>query len=181
LDQVQTFMPTPMAMATTMYHTRKNPLHKVSADSEVVETARSGKIRRIHKAFLRYQDPDNWPILREALLKMGRGDLIGNGDRHLIPSWTASEGSGNGGAELRRQSSAPGTPDKFKSGPQARAQTGGPRANALTGSLTAKAAQDSKVRPSILSTIKTKAKPNAPAKAAAKPARNAASSRGGRK
>ena len=53
LDQVQTFMPTPMAMATTMYHSRKNPLRKVTADSEVVETARSGKIRRTHKAFLR--------------------------------------------------------------------------------------------------------------------------------
>jgi uncharacterized radical SAM protein YgiQ len=85
LDQVQTFMPTPMAQATTMYHSRKNPLHKVTADSEVVETARSGKVRTLHKAFLRYHDPENWPILREGLQKMGRSDLIGNGPRHLIP------------------------------------------------------------------------------------------------
>ncbi len=85
LDQVQTFMPTPMAMATTMYHTRKNPLHKVSEDSEVVETARAGKIRTLHKAFLRYHDPENWPILRDALQRMGRSDLIGNSDRCLIP------------------------------------------------------------------------------------------------
>ncbi|MCH8618383.1 YgiQ family radical SAM protein [Undibacterium sp. TS12] len=86
LDQVQTFMPTPMALATTMYHTRKNPLKKVTADSEVVETARSGKIRKLHKALLRYHAPENWEIIHEALIRMGRRDLIGSGPRHLIPS-----------------------------------------------------------------------------------------------
>ena len=90
LDQVQTFTPTPMAMATTMYHTRKNPLHKVTEDSEVVETARSGKVRTLHKAFLRFHDPENWPILRDALVRMGRSDLIGSGEKCLVPR---SEGS----------------------------------------------------------------------------------------
>ena len=85
LDQVQTFMPTPMALATTMYHTRKNPLRKVTADSETVETVRVGKVRKLHKAFLRYHDPENWEILREALQRMGRADLIGSGERHLVP------------------------------------------------------------------------------------------------
>jgi uncharacterized radical SAM protein YgiQ len=85
LDQVQTFTPTPMAMATTMYHSGKNPLAKVTEESEVVETAKSGKTRKLHKAFLRYYDPENWPVLREGLKRMGRGDLIGNGERHLIP------------------------------------------------------------------------------------------------
>ncbi|ATE62613.1 YgiQ family radical SAM protein [Thauera sinica] len=85
LDQVQTFLPTPMAIATTMYHTRKNPLKKVSADSEAVETARAGRIRKLHKAFLRWHDPENWPLLREALKQMGRADLIGNGPRCLVP------------------------------------------------------------------------------------------------
>ena len=88
LDQVQTFLPTPMAMATAMYHSRKNPLHKISADSETVETVRTGKIRRLHKAFLRYHDPENWDMLREALQRMGRADLIGNSDRHLVPRYT---------------------------------------------------------------------------------------------
>jgi len=86
LDQVQTFMPTPMALATTMYHTRKNPLKKVTADSEVVETARSGKVRKLHKALLRYHAPENWEIIHEALVRMGRRDLIGSGSRHLIPA-----------------------------------------------------------------------------------------------
>lgn len=85
VDQVQTFLPTPMAMATTMYHTRKNPLKKVSAESEVVETARAGRIRKLHKAFLRWHDPENWPLLREALKQMGRVELIGNGPNCLVP------------------------------------------------------------------------------------------------
>ena len=85
LDQVQTFMPTPMALATTMYHTRKNPLRKVTADSETVETVRTGKIRKLHKAFLRYHDPANWENIREALQRMGRSDLIGSGLQHLVP------------------------------------------------------------------------------------------------
>lgn len=184
LDQVQTFMPTPMAMATTMYHTRKNPLRKVTVDSEVVETARSGKVRRTHKAFLRYQDPENWPILREALVAMGRADLIGNGDKHLIPAWSQSEGSGKAAAAPRLGGGAPGVPNQFKSGPSPRPggapPAQGARANALTGSLTARATSETKIRPSILDTIKTKKPAAAPA---GKPVRGAASSnaRGGRK
>jgi hypothetical protein len=45
------------------------------------------KVRRLHKAFLRYHDPANWPILRDALKRMGRADLIGNGQHHLIPAY----------------------------------------------------------------------------------------------
>jgi len=86
-DQVQTFLPSPMALATTMYHSEKNPLHRVSENSETIPTQRGLKIRRLHKAFLRYHDPDNWPLLRKALTNMGRSDLIGNGKRHLIPKW----------------------------------------------------------------------------------------------
>jgi uncharacterized radical SAM protein YgiQ len=87
LDQVQTFLPTPMALATAMWHSGKNPLRKVGRDSEEVAVVRAGRQRRLHKAFLRYHDAENWPLLREALNEMGRADLIGNGKRHLIPSW----------------------------------------------------------------------------------------------
>ena len=85
LDQVQTFLPTPMAMATTMYHTRKNPLRKISKDSETVETPRIGKIRKFHKALLRYHDPENWESIREGLKRMGRSELVGNAPQHLVP------------------------------------------------------------------------------------------------
>ena len=86
-DQVQTFYPSPMATATAMYHTGKNPLRKITRDSETVDIVRGEKRRRLHKAFLRYHDPNNWPLLREALKTMGRADLIGNGKHHLIPTF----------------------------------------------------------------------------------------------
>ncbi|MBK5970985.1 YgiQ family radical SAM protein [Thiorhodovibrio winogradskyi] len=85
LDQVQSFLPTPLSLATAMYHSERNPLKIVTADSEQVTVPRGQRQRRLHKAFLRYHDPDNWPLLREALTRMGRADLIGNGKRHLVP------------------------------------------------------------------------------------------------
>jgi uncharacterized radical SAM protein YgiQ len=153
LDQVQTFMPTPMAMATTMYHTRKNPLHKVTADSEVVETARSGKVRKAHKAFLRYYDPENWPILRETLKRMGRTDLIGNGDRHLVPPpGGRMDEIEHAPVERKRSVQAP-------SGKPQRAAAAAPkRTNERIPATTPFTAPPSKVRPSILSTIKAKPK-----------------------
>jgi uncharacterized radical SAM protein YgiQ len=86
-DQVQAFLPSPMATATAMYHSSKNPLKRVSRGSEEVVIPKGIKVRRLHKAFLRYHDPDNWPILRDALKRMGRADLIGNGKQHLIPAY----------------------------------------------------------------------------------------------
>ena len=86
-DQVQTFYPSPMATATAMYHTNKNPLRRITRDSETVDIVRGDKRRRLHKAFLRYHDANNWPLLREALKAMGRADLIGNGKHHLIPTF----------------------------------------------------------------------------------------------
>ncbi len=86
-DQVQTFYPSPMATATAMYHSGKNPLRKVTRDSEAVDIVKGERRRRLHKAFLRYHDANNWPLLREAIRRMGRSDLIGNGKHHLIPHW----------------------------------------------------------------------------------------------
>ena len=105
-DQVQTFLPSPMAVATAMYHSGKNPLKKVTPTSEVVSVAKGLRIRRLHKAFLRYHDANNWPLLRQALKRMGREDLIGNGKNHLIPLWQP-KGTGNT-SEVRRHGSYKG-------------------------------------------------------------------------
>jgi uncharacterized radical SAM protein YgiQ len=86
-DQVQAFLPSPMAIATAMYHSGLDTLHKVGRNADKIYIPKSVKQRRLHKAFLRYHDPNNWPLLREALREMGRGDLIGNGKHHLIPSF----------------------------------------------------------------------------------------------
>ncbi len=86
-DQVQAFLPSPMATATAMYHSGKNPLKRITRSSEEVVIPKGIKVRRLHKAFLRYHDPNNWPVLREALKRMGRADLIGNGKHHLVPAY----------------------------------------------------------------------------------------------
>ena len=106
-DQVQAFLPGPMATATAMYHTLKNPLRKVTRESEEVVIPKGIKQRRLHKAFLRYHDPNNWPVLREALRRMGRADLIGNGKQQLVPSYQpAGTGDAAEGKEGREPASA---------------------------------------------------------------------------
>ena len=110
-DQVQTFYPSPMATATTMYHTGKNPLRKITRESETVDIVRGEKRRRLHKAFLRYHDSSHWPLLREALKKMGRSDLIGNTDKHLIPRYQpAIEGSYMPKQKMHTSSATQGQP-----------------------------------------------------------------------
>ncbi len=101
-DQVQTFLPSPMALASAMYYSERNPLRPVRrGGGEVVLTAKGLKQRRLHKAFLRYHDAENWPVLREALKRMGRADLIGPGKKHLVPAWQP-RGTGNNKGEGRR-------------------------------------------------------------------------------
>jgi hypothetical protein len=101
-DQVQTYLPSPMALSTAMYHSGVNPLKGVRhGGSEEVETVKGLRQRRLHKAFLRYHDAENWPLLREALKEMGRADLIGPGKHHLVPNWQPA-GTGLAGGEGRR-------------------------------------------------------------------------------
>ncbi len=106
-DQVQAFYPSPMATATAMYHSAKNPLKRVGRDSEAVPIVRGEKQRRLHKAFLRYHDANNWPLLRDALKSMGRADLIGNGKQHLIPTWQPLSDGGYSSARRKNSTSAP--------------------------------------------------------------------------
>jgi uncharacterized radical SAM protein YgiQ len=95
-DQVQAYLPSPMSAAAAMYHSGKNTLHKVKRHGGDITVPKGIKVRRLHKAFLRYHDPENWPMLREALQRMGRADLIGNGKKHLIPSWQPQGTGGQG-------------------------------------------------------------------------------------
>jgi uncharacterized radical SAM protein YgiQ len=110
-DQVQTFYPSPMATATAMYHSGRNTLkgvrRAVRDDSETVDIVRGEKRRRLHKAFLRYHDPNNWPLLREALKTMGRADLIGNGKHHLIPTFQPLTDGSYQSARRKNSTAAP--------------------------------------------------------------------------
>ena len=92
VDQVQNFYPSPMASATTMYYTEKNPLKPLGRNNdERIFSAKTQEQRSLHKAFLRYHDPDNWPMLRKALRRMGRADLIGSGASFLVPGESRRE------------------------------------------------------------------------------------------
>ncbi|OYQ41342.1 YgiQ family radical SAM protein [Rhodoferax sp. TH121] len=110
-DQVQTFYPSPMATATAMYHSGRNTLKRVhrtaQSEDETVDIVRGEKRRRLHKAFLRYHDPNNWPVLREALKAMGRADLIGNGKHHLIPTFQPLTDGGYQSARKKNSTAAP--------------------------------------------------------------------------
>jgi hypothetical protein len=111
-DQVQTFYPSPMASATAMYHSGLNPLKGISRDArraERVDVVRGERRRRLHKAFLRWHDPANWPLLRQALKDLGRADLIGNGRHQLIPNHQPGTDRGDGGTRGARHGHSPTT------------------------------------------------------------------------
>jgi uncharacterized radical SAM protein YgiQ len=106
-DQVQAFYPSPMATATAMYHSGKDPLHKVTYKSDAVAAVKDPEQRKLHKAFLRYHDPHNWPMLRATLKSMGRADLIGDGEQQLIPAYSEEETSAAYKAPRRKNSASP--------------------------------------------------------------------------
>jgi len=92
LDQVQNFYPSPMANATTIYHTEMNSLKNINkANDEVVAVPKGERQRRLHKAILRYHDPKGWPQIREALIKMGLKHLIGRSKGCLVPEESKDE------------------------------------------------------------------------------------------
>ena len=105
-DQVQAFYPSPMATATAMYHSRKNPLRKVTYKSEPVETVKTPEQRRLHKALLRYHDPTNWPLIRGALQEMGLARLIGSGRDRLVPVDQPSDVKVRGSARRKNTAAA---------------------------------------------------------------------------
>ena len=92
LDQVQNFYPSPLANATTLYHTEVDSLKNVKKNSAAVTVPKGGRQRRLHKAILRYHDPANWPIIREAITKMGLArKLIGSKEGCLVPAESRAE------------------------------------------------------------------------------------------
>lgn len=101
VDQVQTFYPSPMSLATAMYHSDKNPLKKVTYKSEKLYTPKNTEQRKVQKALLRYHDPENWPLLRQVLPKMGHSDLIGEREACLIPEEEKSQSSNRRGTNKK--------------------------------------------------------------------------------
>jgi hypothetical protein len=105
-DQVQAFYPSPMATATAMYHSGKNPLRKVTYKSDEVEIVKTPEKRQLHKALLRYHDPKNWPLIRGALREMSLSRLIGPGKEQLVPVDQSDEKKIRGSARRKNTASA---------------------------------------------------------------------------
>ena len=131
LDQVQNFYPSPMATATTMYHTEIDTLHKVKKSNEKVPIARGERERRLHKAILRYHDPANWKLIRHSLKEMGLSKLIGHGENHLVPPASANEekmiqrnGKGHKGGKGQRALSRHTGLGQFKNGKPGQKKSG---------------------------------------------------------
>jgi uncharacterized radical SAM protein YgiQ len=142
-DQVQAFLPSPMAAATAMYYSGKNPLRKVTRTSEPVYIPKGLKQRRLHKAFLRYHDANNWPMLRAALKRMGRSDLIGSSKHQLIPLYqpagtghTPEGARATAGRFKTRHTGLPRVGDSAKSGKPAAREKKRPRRHINPGSPT---------------------------------------------
>jgi uncharacterized radical SAM protein YgiQ len=135
-DQVQAFLPGPMATATAMYHSGRNPLRRVTREGADVPVPKGLRVRRLHKAFLRYHDANNWPLLREALRRMGRAELIGPGREQLIPAWQP-RGTGEA-AEGQRRAQAPRAGQPLRAQPMRTQHTGLPRMPRAPGKPAAK-------------------------------------------
>jgi hypothetical protein len=110
-----------------------NPLKGISRDesrAEKVDIVRGEKRRRLHKAFLRYHDANNWPLLRDALKAMGRADLIGNGKHHLIPTWQPMTDGGYQSAKRSNSTPPPGARSSGTGAPVAQRAGATPARNA---------------------------------------------------
>jgi uncharacterized radical SAM protein YgiQ len=89
-EQVQDFYPTPSTISTCMYYTGLDPrtMKKVYIPATYHEKA-------MQRALIQYRDPDNYDLVREALIKSGRKDLIGNDKKHCLISWSHPAGKSN--------------------------------------------------------------------------------------
>ena len=79
-EQVQDFIPTPGSLSTAMYYTGINPL-----TGEPVYVAKKGRDKAMQRALMQYKREDNYQLVKEALIKANRRDLIGFGPLCLIP------------------------------------------------------------------------------------------------
>ena len=104
-EQVQDFYPTPSTMSTCMYYTGVDP-----RTMEPVYVARDPHEKAMQRALIQYRKPENYRLVREALEKAGRQDLIGYGPKCLIrPVPPKANGDlGKGGGKTANKDKAAG-------------------------------------------------------------------------
>ncbi|MCI8450962.1 MAG: YgiQ family radical SAM protein [Eggerthellaceae bacterium] len=102
-EQVQDFYPTPGSMATAMYYTGLDP-----RTMEPVYVPRSAHEKALQRALIQYRDPKNRSLVREALRRAGRADLIGYGQECLVRPEKADEGGASSGGSRKSGAGAKG-------------------------------------------------------------------------
>ncbi|MBQ8052239.1 MAG: YgiQ family radical SAM protein [Lachnospiraceae bacterium] len=96
-EQVQDFYPTPGTISTCMYYTGLDPTTLKNDDPATMQkvyVARDPHEKAMQRALIQYRDPANYALVKEALLREGRADLIGFGDKFLIPPRAPRAGAG---------------------------------------------------------------------------------------
>jgi len=106
-EQVQDFIPTPGTLSTCMYATGIHPL-----TGERVYVAKSPREKRLQRALLQYRDPKNADLVREALERAGRTDLVGLGERCLVRPRGFSRGVSKGKNRGRQKKEGKGHADR---------------------------------------------------------------------
>jgi hypothetical protein len=102
-DQVQDFIPAPLDIATCMYYTGIDPFTK-----KPVTVARGMRDRKLQRALMQFFKPENYFLVREALIEAGRRDLIGPGCDCLVPAQPPKEA-----IEARRRAANAGGHDHY--------------------------------------------------------------------
>ena len=96
-EQVQDFYPTPSTMSTCMFYTGVDP-----RTMEPIYVPRDPREKAMQRALIQYRKPENWHLVREALRRAGREDLVGFGPKCLIrpypPKDAGADGRGGRGA-----------------------------------------------------------------------------------
>ena len=90
-EQVQDFYPTPSTMSTCMFYTGVDP-----RTMEPVYIPRDPHEKAMQRALIQYRKPENYKLVKEALRKAGREDLIGYGPKCLIRPVPPKPGAGGG-------------------------------------------------------------------------------------
>ena len=116
-EQVQDFYPTPSTLSTVMYYTGLDP-----RTMQPVYVPKNPHEKAMQRALMQYRDPKNYALVREALEKAGRTDLIGNGPKCLIRPRSKSAPSGKAAKPAKK----PGAPAKSRA-PRQTAPTPAPR------------------------------------------------------
>ena len=97
-EQVQDFYPTPGTISTCMFYTHLDP-----RTGKPVYVAESAEEKAMQRALLQWKKPQNDALVRAALLKAGRRDLIGSGPRCLIPAREPAASAAGGRREKPAQ------------------------------------------------------------------------------